>query len=205
MIGEAGVAKSSPDRQHAPAFDVLHERDLGQSLHYAVVMHHESRVVSADPRNSFCQGCRQIEVATLPVARQVLRPLFDRAVALDDPRTRDADEGSEPETFLTRLGDQIVQHLDQALHCLVTARLVVGVMPKIRLPDARFRKVRRLLAPRFDKAAADVCASDVDRNDTIVAVEYPGTCKVQRANKGQRHPDRTEWAASRRRIYRLSG
>src|SRR6476620_1550486 len=94
-IGEAGVAEAGPDREHAPALDVLHEGDFGKSLHHAVIMHQHRRVVLADLRNPFHQTCGQIELAALPIARQVLRTLFDRAVLVDDAGTGDADEWRE--------------------------------------------------------------------------------------------------------------
>ena len=50
---EASVAEARADRQYAPAFHVLHERDFGQSLHHAVVVHDDSRVVFPDLGNSF--------------------------------------------------------------------------------------------------------------------------------------------------------
>jgi hypothetical protein len=52
-VSESGVAEARADRQHTPAFHVLHERDLGEALHDSVVVHDDGRVVVADPRDGF--------------------------------------------------------------------------------------------------------------------------------------------------------
>ena len=52
-VGEAGVTEARADRQHAPAVNVLHEGDFGQSLHHAVVVHEDGRVLLADLRDGF--------------------------------------------------------------------------------------------------------------------------------------------------------
>ena len=102
-VGEAGVAQSGADRQYAPTLHVLHEGDLGESLHDAVVVHNDDRVVLADLGDRFDETCRQIELAALPIAQQILRALLDPPVALDDAWARDADERRELEFLLFRL------------------------------------------------------------------------------------------------------
>lgn len=52
-VGESGISEARADRQHAPAFHVLHEGDLGEALHDAVVMHDDGRVVLADSWDGF--------------------------------------------------------------------------------------------------------------------------------------------------------
>ena len=47
-VGEPCVAQSRSDRQHAPAFDILHERDLAQALHHGIVVHQDRHVVIAE-------------------------------------------------------------------------------------------------------------------------------------------------------------
>ena len=92
-------------------------------------MHDDGRVVLSNLRDAFDQACRQIELAALPVTRQVLRSLLDRAVALDDTGTGDPDEGRELESLLVRLRDEVPEHLDETFHRRLTARLVVGMAP----------------------------------------------------------------------------
>src|SRR5438552_16182678 len=128
-VGEAGVAQTRADGQHAPTLHVLHERDLGESLHDAIIVHDDDRVVVADLGDRFDETCRQIELAALPIARQVLRALFDRAVTLDDSWARDADERRELESLVFRLGDHISEHLDEALDGVLTGWLVIGMTP----------------------------------------------------------------------------
>jgi hypothetical protein len=43
----------------------------------------------------------------------------------------------ELEPFLLRLRDQVVERLDETLHCLLAVRLVVGVAASLRPPNAR--------------------------------------------------------------------
>ena len=83
----------------------------------------------ADLGDCFDETCRQIELAALPVAWQVLRALFDRAVALDDAWACDANERCELESLVFRLRDQIFEHLDEALDGVLAGRLVVGMTP----------------------------------------------------------------------------
>ena len=77
----------------------LHERRFAQTLHHGVVVHHDGRLVIADPRYRFNKICGQIEAAAFPVSRQVLRAGFDRAVGIDFARATDADERREPQTL----------------------------------------------------------------------------------------------------------
>src|SRR3977135_1930322 len=94
-VGEARVAEAGADGQHAPALDILHERHFAQALRHAVIVHKHRGVGIADLRNRFDQARGQIELAALPVARQVLRALLDRAVLVDHARTGDPDERRE--------------------------------------------------------------------------------------------------------------
>ena len=55
--------------------------------------------------------------------------------------------------------------------------------PQLGFPHARLGQVRRLLAARFDDAAADVGAADVDGENGVVTFEDPGRGEVQRADQ----------------------
>src|SRR5690348_3402310 len=57
-VGKAGVPEARSDREDASAFNVLHERHLRKSLHHAVVMHDDGRVVFPDAGNGFDQARR---------------------------------------------------------------------------------------------------------------------------------------------------
>ena len=59
-VAEAGVAQARADRQHAPAFNILHEGNLGQPLHHAVVVHYDGRIVLPDLRDGLDHTCRQM-------------------------------------------------------------------------------------------------------------------------------------------------
>ena len=102
-VGESSISQTGADRQHAPAFHVLHDGHLGQPLHHAVIVHDDGRVVPSDLRNGFDQTCRQVEPTALPITGQILRPLLDRAVVLDDAGACDAYERRELEPFVVRL------------------------------------------------------------------------------------------------------
>src|SRR6185437_9862203 len=182
-VGEAGVAQSRPDGEYAPTLDPLQKGDLGQSLHDAVVVHHDGGVVIADPWDGVDQAFRQVELAALPVAGQVLRAFLDRAVVLDHAGARNADERRKLESPCVGLVDQFLEHLDETLHRLLAARFVVGVAPQVGLPHAGLGKVRRLLAARPDDAAADIGAADVDCENGVVPLEYPRRREVQRADE----------------------
>jgi hypothetical protein len=114
-VGEACVAQARAYRQHAPTFHILHEGDRRKPLHHAVVVHDDRGIVLSDLRDGFDQTGWQIELTTLPVAGQVLRALFDRAVGVDDAGTGDADEGSELEPFFVGLRDQILEIVTRRL------------------------------------------------------------------------------------------
>jgi hypothetical protein len=62
-------------------------------------VHQHRGVVIADLRDRLDQARRQIELAALPVTRQVLRALRDRAVFVDDARASDPDERCELKAF----------------------------------------------------------------------------------------------------------
>jgi hypothetical protein len=128
-VGKAGVAQSGADSQYAPALHVLHERDLRESLHDAIIVHDDHRIVVADLGDCFDETRGQIELAALPIAGQVLRTLFDLAVTLDDTWARDADERRELESLVLRLCDELFEHLDEALHGVFTGWLVIGMTP----------------------------------------------------------------------------
>src|SRR6267378_6091565 len=77
-VSETRVAQSSPNREHAPMIDILHEWHLAQALHHAVIMHQHRGVVIANLRNRFDQAHGQIKFAALPISRKILRALLDR-------------------------------------------------------------------------------------------------------------------------------
>src|SRR4051812_35243427 len=129
-IGEARIAQSGPDRQHTPGLHILHERNLGKPLCYAVIMHQHRSVVIADLRDALDQARRQIEPAALPVARQVLGTLLDRTIAVDDAGTGDTDERRKLQTFGVGFRNQALEHFDQPLDRAFPRRLVIGVTPE---------------------------------------------------------------------------
>src|SRR5882757_9833089 len=182
-IGEARVAQPRADRQHAPAIHILHERNFGETLHYAVIMHQDRGVVFADLWNAFDQARRQIEPAALPIARQVLRALFDRAVLLDDAGTGDADERRKFQPFGIGFGYQILAHLDQPLDRAFARRLVVGMPPQLGFPHLGPGKILRLLPARLHHAATDIGAADIDREDAVVGLKNPGWRQMQRTEQ----------------------
>jgi len=81
-------------------------------------MHDDGRIVLADLRNRFDEPCGQVELAGRPVAGQILRALLNGAVAPNDARACNAYERRELKSLAFRLGDQIFEHLDEALHAL---------------------------------------------------------------------------------------
>ena len=89
---ESRVAETSADGQCAPMLNVGHKWRLAEPLHHGIVMHHDGGIFVIDLRDGFVQRCRQMEVARLPVARQVLRAPLDRAVLVDDTRAANSDE-----------------------------------------------------------------------------------------------------------------
>src|SRR6202035_404532 len=161
-VGKARVAEAGADGQHAPALDVLHERHLGQALRHAVIVHQNRGVVIANRWDRLDQACRQVELAALPVARQVLGALLDRSILVDHAGTGDPDEGCEFQAFGIGRGDQTLQHFHQPFHGALPRGLVVGMSPKLRLPDRRLRQIRRLFPAGLDHAAADIGAPDID-------------------------------------------
>ena len=68
--------------------DRLRAWSEGFSLHAGVVI--------ADHGDGLDQAHGQIELAALPIARQVLRALLDRTILVDDAGTGDADERRYP-------------------------------------------------------------------------------------------------------------
>src|SRR5438552_2948729 len=99
-IGEAGVAETGANSKHPPMVDVLHERQLAESLHHGIVVHNDYGIVILDLGNLFTQQAGQIEAFVLPVARQVLSSALDRAIRQDDSGTSDADERRQLEPVL---------------------------------------------------------------------------------------------------------
>src|ERR1700694_5672497 len=81
-VGKACIAQSRADGENAPALHVLHERNFGKTLRHAIIVHQDRSVVTTDLRNRLDEARRQVELAALPIARQVLRALFDRTVVI---------------------------------------------------------------------------------------------------------------------------
>ena len=82
-----------------------------------------------DLGNTLDKTCRQVELAALPVAGQVLRAFLDRTVALDDAGTGDADERRKLESLLVRFRNQVLEELDETLYRLLAARLIIRMTP----------------------------------------------------------------------------
>lgn len=75
--GETRVAETGADGEDSPALVVLHKRNFAQALHHAVIVHQNRRVVIADSGDRLDQAGGQVELAALPIARQVLCALLD--------------------------------------------------------------------------------------------------------------------------------
>ena len=65
---------------------------LAEPLHHGVIVHHDRSVFFADLGDGLVHSGGQLEIARLPVARQVLRAALDRAVLVDDTRAANSDE-----------------------------------------------------------------------------------------------------------------
>jgi hypothetical protein len=153
--------------------EILHERHFAQALRDAVIVHQHRGVVTADLRDRLDQCGRQVELAALPVAGKILRTFLDAAVLLDDAGARDADERRKLEAFFVSLLDQALQHLCQLLYCGLARRLLVGMTPQLRFPDASLRQILCLVLARLDHTATNVGAADVNREDRVVCFEDP--------------------------------
>ena len=72
---------------------------------------------------------RQIEFLVRPVTGQVLPAARNRPVLFDQPGAADADERREPQPVLGGALHHVLEHVHEALHCLVAAGLIVAVTP----------------------------------------------------------------------------
>ena len=91
-VGETRIPKSGADREDAPAIILPHVWDFAQPLNDGIVVHYYRRFLFADFRNQGMEYGRQIELAALPIARQVLGPFFDGAVFFYEARAANSDE-----------------------------------------------------------------------------------------------------------------
>src|SRR5262249_26172826 len=75
--------------------------------------------------------------------------------------------------------DQVFQHPDQLLDCvLALGVLLVGMPPKLELPDRGLGKVWLLSQVKLYYTGPDIGAADVDRQDRVVCFEYPVGCQI---------------------------
>jgi PAS domain S-box-containing protein len=65
--------------ENAPARKFAHRGDFAQALHHRVIVEDDRRIVTADTRQLFADGARQIEAAAGPIARQVLVAALNEA------------------------------------------------------------------------------------------------------------------------------
>src|SRR5438034_10571051 len=143
-IGESSVAESGADRKNTPALHIVHRWTFAQALHDGVVVHDDKGVVLLDFRDVFDQDARQIEILSLPVARQILAAAVDPAVGSDQAGAYDPDKGRQSQLFLLRQSDQALEHVDQCFHCIRAADFfLVGMPPSLALQDRRPRQIRR--------------------------------------------------------------
>ncbi len=94
-VGEAGIAETGADGQHAPPFIVLHRRQLAEALHHRVVVDDDRCFMVVDVRDFLADAVGEVEAAALPVAGQVLSAGLDRAVLANDAWATDADDGRQ--------------------------------------------------------------------------------------------------------------
>src|SRR5205807_2320824 len=119
----------------------------------------------------------------LPITRQVLRALCDRAVLIDHAGTGDADKWRELKSFGLGGVDQLLQHLHNPFYGTFTTRLVIGVAPEFGFEDAGLRQIGCLPPTRLDHAAADIGAANVNREDAVMGFQYPGWRQMKTADQ----------------------
>src|SRR5437763_14076345 len=103
-----------------------------------------------------------------------MAPASDWAILPNDAGAADADERGEHQLLLTRVFDEVRQHLDQPLHRLVSVRFVSGVAPKFGPQYFRLRQVGTLLEHRINDSGTNVGAADINADDAVMAWEHPG-------------------------------
>src|SRR5262249_47661148 len=71
------------------------------------------------------------------------------------------------------------QHPGQLLDCvLALGVLLIGMSPKLELPDRGLGKVGPLSQVKHDHTGTDVGTADIDRQDRVVCFEYPVRCQI---------------------------
>ena len=142
----------------------------------------KKRFVAVDQRQSAGELGRQAEVVLFPVARQVLCPLLDGAVAGNQAGTTHRDEGREPQLLFLGGLDQLFDHGRHVRDGIVARRIVLLVAPQRGFPDARPGDVA-LLDLELDDAHAQVGAADVGRDDGVVPVQDPRRRQLEAAQQ----------------------
>ena len=96
-VGETRIPKSGADRKDAPAIILPHVWDFAQPLDDGIIVHHYRRFLSGDAGDQRVEFSRQMKLAALPIARQVLGSFFYGAVLFYEARTTNSDERRQPQ------------------------------------------------------------------------------------------------------------
>src|SRR6185436_3185892 len=129
------------------------------------------------------QACRQVETAALPVARQVLGATRNRAVLVNDAGAADADQGCQSHLVLSTPIDQLLQHADELFDGVVTFYVLLAMAPQARARHLRLAEVAGLAEIELDHPGADVGATNVDRENCLVALQHPGRQQMRGTDK----------------------
>src|SRR5437588_12525531 len=135
-IAELRIAEAGADGERSPALDVSHERLPAEALDDGVVMENDARLIFSDARNLLAQSERQVETVAVPFAWQVGGAPLDRAVRGDQSGATDADKRGEPQLFLFRARDQLLEHVDELPDDILAADVLpLCMLPTFQLPD----------------------------------------------------------------------
>ena len=114
-------------------------RQLAKAVHHRVVMHDHQGLVLTDAWDGLLDFFRQVELAALPVAWQILSAALDTAIVSNETGTADADDGRKLQVALVRGLDQVLQHLGEFADGIVPIQAVfVTMTPELHIVDASF-------------------------------------------------------------------
>ena len=85
--------------------------------------------------------------------------------------------------ILLRAPDQLSQQFGNLLHSFVACRVVVDVTPYLAFANGGLRKVRRLFQIQFHDTGSDIRAADIDRQNAVMTLEYPGRYQLNHADQ----------------------
>ncbi len=147
--------------------------DFAQPPHHGVVAKHDAGSWPSDPwQTDRSQSRDETEAIFLPVARQVLAAVEDRAVLVDQSRAAISANGASLSFAAMARSSEAAGHPRQACDGFIPRRLVVRMAPALELPHRGLETIALALILEPRRCRPGTRTTDVHGDDRVMAGQH---------------------------------